>query len=248
MDETGIYACDDGTNVYKYDLLNRSVLASVSQTYMTKNGYETVVTLDVDSIFIQHPISSFEALVNASFSLNGVTVQSTPGWKITAVPIDSESLDLSYVRDTSVALQSGSPSISIIYLDSNNADINLSITPVLVNGQPFTQCLGDTSYTFHPGCTDPILREALNGEPLQFRIFQQGGSNILDADIPSPANVRIEALNSLGMVVGTSELGQLNSGHFQYDLNELFPRGDFNFVQVLTDDGVSVFKVFRVSN
>jgi hypothetical protein len=133
------------------------------QTAITKSGYETMVSFDIDSTFKQYPISSFEALIHANFSLKNVTVQPFPGWVLDTSSIDSESLTLNYARDTNSTDTSGQVVLTFSYSDSVSNNIQCSITPILLNGQTITQCISANSYTFTPSCPDPILRAALNG-------------------------------------------------------------------------------------
>ncbi|MDP4243584.1 MAG: hypothetical protein Q8921_12715 [Bacteroidota bacterium] len=232
MDETGIYACDNNCNVYKYDLPARHLIASNVITYVTPTGYETKLFLDIDSTFKQYPIASFEAMLRANFSLGKVQVKAASGWTLTMSPIDSESLSLVYRRDSGIEASSDSATLSLIYSDSVSQDLTVSITPLSANGRTISECLSDAIYTFRPACSDPILRHYLNDEPFNSRIVERDGSSILDVSIWNSSPIRLDALNTLGVIVGTVELSGAGTGRFQYDLGVLFHGARFNFVRI----------------
>ncbi len=243
MTHTALYVCNDTCQVRAFDLPSSPLSFSCS-TAVTKNGYETDLTVSIDSLLKQYPINSFEALIQANFSLQNVTIQPTPGWLLDTSSIDSESLTLNYFRDTS-SIDTNSPAtIAFIYSDSVSKELQFSVTPILYNGQTITDCISDSSYTFSPRCADPILRTVLNGEnPFDFRVFQNDGSNVLSLTVNQTGVFQIEAVNSLGEPVGSLQLGEMTQGNYQYDLNALFPNQRFMFVRLITNDGIRVTKV-----
>lgn len=243
MTHTAFYVCNDTCQVRAYALPS-APLSFSSSTAVTKNGYETDLTVSIDSSLKQYPINSFEALIHSNFSLKNVTIQPSLGWILVTSPIDSESLTLNYFRDTSSIDTNSSATIAFIYSDSVTKDLQFSITPILYNGQTITECISDSSYTFSPRCADPILRTVLNGEnPFDFRVFQNDGSNVLSLTVNQASTFQIEAVNSLGEPVGSSHLGEITQGNYQYDLNAIFPNQKFIFVRLITSDGIRVAKV-----